>query len=864
MNSINILTVFLFAYFVHAKVGIPNPFEGTINNFPSGCSPNHGLYNRGLTMELYNYSYIHPQSIQSYFNTSTLKKMEKGQCWDPSYLDVNYPRTGYKTHNRFAKVNGIDGILDFEFNPTRSCVPSKGQLPQNYNYPLQFTLSNFTMLLYGYFKPKVTAKHTFTIFADDLLFLNFGAGNAFDCCQQQDTIDDFGNYQAYALWGSDTQQNTLTVNLDANIYYPIRMFYNNRDFKGALNMYFTTDESNTKINDFSGYLFNIPDSSEGCPAHISYETECGNVSGAITYSTEYITESIESPNIPVTSTIFHIQVPCPSSSTSIYCSDGFYDPIANSCVKTESSEIIVATASTTYTPGPVTDTTTISTYVTHITGSDNRDTPETVFVVETPEDPQSPSNSHIPSSSVSSSSVWPSSISVTEIPSSSVSTIETSNITYSQTLSTSPSTFASSNIVPSPSQSYISPGDSSISSSSSFYSNSSSTDIPLTNPSSTASSVSTFNTIIPTASTTYVPGSVSTITTISTYTTYITGPDNRETPETVFVVETPQDPESSSSFFTSTIITPTASTTYVPGSVSTITTISTYTTYITGPDNRETPETVFVVETPQDPESSSSFFTSTIITPTASTTYVPGSVSTITTISTYTTYITGPDNRETPETVFVVETPQDPESSSSFFTSTIITPTASTTYVPGSVSTITTISTYTTYITGPDNRETPETVFVVETPKFSEYRTLNSRTTRTRTTRTLVPQTDTTSSNIVTLQTEHSRPETVIIHLDTSFYSDVLTSHSHSNYRNFATKNTDITPCSSFDTSPQNARKTEESGEMYTTVKSISFSSAISSEPIEYQLQASSITLLPVSSTYLIILTIIMTAICLI
>ena len=687
MNSINILTVFLFAYFVHAKVGIPNPFEGTINNFPSGCSPNHGLYNRGLTMELYNYSYIHPQSIQSYFNTSTLKKMEKGQCWDPSYLDVNYPRTGYKTHNRFAKVNGIDGILDFEFNPTRSCVPSKGQLPQNYNYPLQFTLSNFTMLLYGYFKPKVTAKHTFTIFADDLLFLNFGAGNAFDCCQQQDTIDDFGNYQAYALWGSDTQQNTLTVNLDANIYYPIRMFYNNRDFKGALNMYFTTDESNTKINDFSGYLFNIPDSSEGCPAHISYETECGNVSGAITYSTEYITESIESPNIPVTSTIFHIQVPCPSSSTSIYCSDGFYDPIANSCVKTESSEIIVATASTTYTPGPVTDTTTISTYVTHITGSDNRDTPETVFVVETPEDPQSPSNSHIPSSSVSSSSVWPSSISVTEIPSSSVSTIETSNITYSQTLSTSPSTFASSNIVPSPSQSYISPGDSSISSSSSFYSNSSSTDIPLTNPSSTASSVSTFNTIIPTASTTYVPGSVSTITTISTYITCITGPDNRET---------------------------------------------------------------------------------------------------------------------------------------------------------------------------------PETVFVVETPKFSEYRTLNSRTTRTRTTRTLVPQTDTTSSNIVTLQTEHSRPETVIIHLDTSFYSDVLTSHSHSNYRNFATKNTDITPCSSFDTSPQNARKTEESGEMYTTVKSISFSSAISSEPIEYQLQASSITLLPVSSTYLIILTIIMTAICLI
>ena len=687
MNSINILTVFLFAYFVHAKVGIPNPFEGTINNFPSGCSPNHGLYNRGLTMELYNYSYIHPQSIQSYFNTSTLKKMEKGQCWDPSYLDVNYPRTGYKTHNRFAKVNGIDGILDFEFNPTRSCVPSKGQLPQNYNYPLQFTLSNFTMLLYGYFKPKVTAKHTFTIFADDLLFLNFGAGNAFDCCQQQDTIDDFGNYQAYALWGSDTQQNTLTVNLDANIYYPIRMFYNNRDFKGALNMYFTTDESNTKINDFSGYLFNIPDSSEGCPAHISYETECGNVSGAITYSTEYITESIESPNIPVTSTIFHIQVPCPSSSTSIYCSDGFYDPIANSCVKTESSEIIVATASTTYTPGPVTDTTTISTYVTHITGSDNRDTPEKVFVVETPEDPQSPSTSHIPSSSVSSSSVWPSSISVTEIPSSSVSTIETSNITYSQTLSTSPSTFASSNIVPSPSQSYISPGDSSISSSSSFYSNSSSTDIPLTNPSSTASSVSTFNTIIPTASTTYVPGSVSTITTISTYTTYITGPDNRET---------------------------------------------------------------------------------------------------------------------------------------------------------------------------------PETVFVVETPKFSEYRTLNSRTTRTRTTRTLVPQTDTTSSNIVTLQTEHSRPETVIIHLDTSFYSDVLTSHSHSNYRNFATKNTDITPCSSFDTPPQNARKTEESGEMYTTVKSISFSSAISSEPIEYQLQASSITLLPVSSTYLIILTIIMTAICLI
>ncbi|KAH7604346.1 hypothetical protein J7295_01246 [Nakaseomyces glabratus] len=292
-------------------------YSNDATNFPLGCASSVPTTRKGLSMEIYSYDH---------------RKKGSSPCWDAAYLDPNYPRTGYKTHRLISKVDGVTGNISFQFHAAKSCKSELGYLPPAYNYTKPLTLTNFTMLLYGYFKPKITGYHTFSIKADDLLFLNFGAGNAFDCCQRESSADNFGNYQAYAIWGSKNAKNELTVRLDAGIYYPIRVFFNNRDYYGALSFTLMTEFSEEIVTDFSEYFFSLDDTDLGCPALIYYNTSCASVDESTILDVDYKTETEATNIIPITKTIYHIGIPCGASTTTNKCGSGFYDPLGNKCV----------------------------------------------------------------------------------------------------------------------------------------------------------------------------------------------------------------------------------------------------------------------------------------------------------------------------------------------------------------------------------------------------------------------------------------------------------------------------------------------------------------------------------------------------
>ncbi|KAL3236753.1 uncharacterized protein RNJ42_01847 [Nakaseomyces bracarensis] len=278
--------------------------------------------------------------------------------------------------------------------------------------------------MYGYFKPTISGIYTFYIEGDDLLYLNFGAGNAFDCCKLNTTYDKFGNYQAYAIWGSDHVKNQLKVNLDADYYYPIRMFYNNRDYVAALSISFSIDNDPEKINDFTGYLYSVNDEELGCSNNIVFNSTCDNVLSPKTYSTQIIDKCNSLEILTDGITVYHIKIPCSTTATSVECINGFYDPLHNTCVpasivykstfatnttpvpintettlssKTNNHKSITTNlpnvititpraapmVTTSFEPGTRVGTETVTTISTYTVGTDNVTTPETIVVVKT-------------------------------------------------------------------------------------------------------------------------------------------------------------------------------------------------------------------------------------------------------------------------------------------------------------------------------------------------------------------------------------------------------------------------------------------------------------------------------------------------
>ncbi|KAH7581848.1 hypothetical protein J7298_04674 [Nakaseomyces glabratus] len=290
--------------------------DSSENGYAHGCSPSiRAKLKPGLSMEIYSY---------------TLRPTDD-HCWDSAYLDPMFPRTGYLTHKLLGKAEGIIGPLNFlAKNP--ACIPAVSTLPLAFHFPKPFTITNFTMLLYGYLSPKKTGKYTFKLLADDLLLMNFGADNAFDCCSHDATKDNIGEYVAYSVWPGVNKN--VTVYLESGIYYPLRLFFNNRDAIAQLDFAYYFNDSPIRQTDFSGMFFSIPDSVK-CPANIGYKFECRSIKSTTTYSTKYITTKSAKNEIAFTSTIYYVATPCAVQPNPPLCGKGFYDPINNKCFTPE-------------------------------------------------------------------------------------------------------------------------------------------------------------------------------------------------------------------------------------------------------------------------------------------------------------------------------------------------------------------------------------------------------------------------------------------------------------------------------------------------------------------------------------------------
>lgn len=183
---------------------------------------------------------------------------------DPKYFEADYKSQ--------MVINNGGGVHDNSFSLTTDNTMF-GVIPQN--YILEFT---------GYFKPKSSG--IFTVVLDNiadnaLLFLGDAAFN----CGDENALNE--NDASYLLFGS-TPDNTNTktyVNLDAGVYYPLRIVTAANGSFGSLN-YFFIDPKGNSITDLSDYIFSGENQRAGVSSIIADQKIFGVNPGV---STSYIT-----------------------------------------------------------------------------------------------------------------------------------------------------------------------------------------------------------------------------------------------------------------------------------------------------------------------------------------------------------------------------------------------------------------------------------------------------------------------------------------------------------------------------------------------------------------------------------------------
>ncbi|GMM55126.1 hypothetical protein DAKH74_017420 [Maudiozyma humilis] len=622
-----------------------------------------------------------------------------GKCYSNDYQTTEYQQGGYATFGGglFGTAEGIEDLsLDIKLNS--HCRPVKGDLPSNYNYAEQIDVSNFTMLLTGYFMPQETGKYTFTLYADDLAYMSFGAGNAFDCCGMEESVSDPEAFDLIVIWKSnDNYSGQVSYTLEGGVYYPLRILFANRDYHSFLKLTFEDPNGNV-YTDFTNHIFQFPDEADGCPNNIKETTTVWSETYTSTTATSvYITTGTD--GIVTTETLYVIATPeekthtqtattvystgtvtettTVSTATGVYTgTDGIITTETTYFIEEPSTGTTVSTATTVYSTGTVTEVTTVSTATGVYTGTDGVVTTETTYFIEEPSTQESETNA------VFTTSVWPAlptiSVSFPDggmhtviVPSVTMPTTYTTVVTYETTDSDGNTEELTAT----------------------------DTIIEIPEP-ETSSDVPEPETTITTEKTTTEFGSVTAPTTethVTTYTTTDDDGDEEEIIETDIVIEEPE-PE--------TTIT-TAETTTEFGSVTSPTTKTHVTTYYTtnsDGEEEEIIETDVEVELPSVGETVS----------TSTTVYTVGTGTETTTVATkVTTYYTTNSNgeeEEVIETEYVVEIP-DVET-------TITTAVTETSAYPGTVTTtVTHVTTYLTTDSNGNEEEIVETEVIVEIPE---------------------------------------------------------------------------------------------------------------------------------------------------
>lgn len=219
------------------------------------------------------------------------------------------------------------------------------------------------MFLHVYFKPLISGTHTFTIDADSLwtsalkiLLTVVGITNQ---------LIGFWKLSSMGIARFWNWQKSLSVYLFKDAYYPIRLF--NIESNSTLLFHFTTNVNpNTLVRNMEPYLYQIEDTTQGCPGNIEYVTRCVTGIKTLPYSTEFNTIKKDSNKIPLAKTTSSIDVPCPSSSSILnhvqYPVDSFYNPVGPSYIPKKDVYLpSVFLTSTSYIPGNHSYTKTLST-----------------------------------------------------------------------------------------------------------------------------------------------------------------------------------------------------------------------------------------------------------------------------------------------------------------------------------------------------------------------------------------------------------------------------------------------------------------------------------------------------------------------
>ncbi|SSD62038.1 uncharacterized protein SCODWIG_03800 [Saccharomycodes ludwigii] len=336
---------------------------GLNNDTAGGCLPSTGLIATrypGFNIEFYHY-----------FFASYNETLGYGQPDFITYNTNNYVAGGYADQGSFGSTSGVNNVT-YSYSPP------------------------------GYFVPPVSGYYTFYLkYIDDLGVLSIGADSAFKCCLEDSTNTD-GTYQIRSIWTSagPSGTNSIKLELTANVYYPMRLLYNNRQGLGGIEFgYIGTDGVYT--DDFSGVIYNLESAAETCDAPGGATTTYTPWTGKSTSTIGTSIYTFEgSDGIPTTSTIFTVETPeydavittytpwtgtytstIGTSVTTSIGSDGI--PTTSTIYTVETPEVEGTT--TTYTPWTGTYTSTIGTSVTTSVGSDGITTTSTIYTVETPE-----------------------------------------------------------------------------------------------------------------------------------------------------------------------------------------------------------------------------------------------------------------------------------------------------------------------------------------------------------------------------------------------------------------------------------------------------------------------------------------------
>ncbi|KAL2706743.1 Flocculation protein FLO9 [Kluyveromyces marxianus] len=570
---------------------------GNAESIP-GCAPNKNSVSKGFDVSYYHYPLIPRKGNPKCFD------------FDPIYSQDSYLHGGYQTYGG-GLLGTSHAVVDLSFKSNindRCSLPTKANMPTNYNYNQPITLTNFSMLITGYFYAQKSGSYEFMLDVDDLAYVNIGAGSAFDCCNREISVSDPGPFDLSAIWPASKK--SATVNLSEGFYYPLRIFYINRQGIAGLSVSFK-DADGIIHENFDGYIYSAPDGNE-CPAIATTTTIPWTGTITSTYTT--ISTITGSDHKPSTTSIVIVETPEVETATTEYTpwtgtytstystdvvtvtgSDGV--PTVETTFHVETPEI--KTATTEYTPWTGTYTSTYSTDVVTVTGSDGVPTVETTFHVETPEI-KTATTEYTPWTGTYTSTYSTDVVTVTG--SDGVPTVETTFHVETPEVETATTEYTPWT---------------------GTYTSTYSTDVVTVTGSDGVPTVeTTFHVETPeveTATTEYTPWTGTYTSTYSTDVVTVTGSDGVPTVETTFHVETPEIK--------------TATTVNTPWTGTYSTTYSTDVVTVTGFDGVPTVETTFHVETPISSSTTLHYSNST-----ASTS--PPMVSTITVSSLVTTYTT--------------------------------------------------------------------------------------------------------------------------------------------------------------------------------------------------------------------------------